>query len=71
MTTPSIGQLLDSTVPMARTLKLEYLETTPERAVLRLPDQPEYHNHVGGPHGRRDVHPRRVGERLHRAGRLR
>ncbi|MET9396527.1 DUF4442 domain-containing protein [Kitasatospora sp. NPDC002965] len=50
MTTPSIGQLLDSTVPMARTLKLEYLETTPERAVLRLPDQPEYHNHVGGPH---------------------
>ncbi|MFJ3792108.1 DUF4442 domain-containing protein [Kitasatospora sp. NPDC090091] len=50
MTTPSIGQLLDSTVPMARTLKLEYLETTPERAVLRLPDQPEYHNHLGGPH---------------------
>ncbi|MFF8773313.1 DUF4442 domain-containing protein [Kitasatospora sp. NPDC015120] len=50
MTTASIGQLLDSTVPMARTLKLEYLETTPERAVLRLPDQPEYHNHVGGPH---------------------
>ncbi|WP_371481413.1 DUF4442 domain-containing protein [Kitasatospora sp. NBC_00315] len=50
MTTPSIGQLLDSTVPMARTLKLEYLETTPERAVLRLPDQPDYHNHVGGPH---------------------
>ncbi|MFJ2778997.1 MULTISPECIES: DUF4442 domain-containing protein [unclassified Kitasatospora] len=50
MTTPSIGRLLESTVPMARTLKLEYLETTPERAVLRLPDQPEYHNHVGGPH---------------------
>ncbi|WP_030275813.1 YiiD C-terminal domain-containing protein [Streptomyces sp. NRRL B-24484] len=50
MTTPSIGQLLDSTVPMARTLKLEYLETTPERAVLRLPDQPAFHNHVAGPH---------------------
>ncbi|MET9617586.1 DUF4442 domain-containing protein [Kitasatospora indigofera] len=50
MTTASIGQLLDSTVPMARTLKLEYLETTPERAVLRLPDQPDYHNHLGGPH---------------------
>ncbi|GJF34811.1 DUF4442 domain-containing protein [Kitasatospora sp. NE20-6] len=49
-TTPSIGQLLDSTVPMARTLKLEYLETSPERAVLRLPDQPEFHNHVAGPH---------------------
>ena len=50
MTTPSIGQMLDSTVPMARTLKLEYLETSPERAVLRLPDQPEFHNHVAGPH---------------------
>ncbi|MEV8099163.1 DUF4442 domain-containing protein [Kitasatospora sp. NPDC085879] len=49
-TTPSIGQLLDSTVPMARTLKLEYLETSPERAVLRLPDQPEFHNHLAGPH---------------------
>ncbi|MER7850045.1 DUF4442 domain-containing protein [Kitasatospora sp. NPDC096077] len=50
MTTPSIGQMLDSTVPMAHTLKLEYLETTAERAVLRLPDQPAFHNHVGGPH---------------------
>jgi acyl-coenzyme A thioesterase PaaI-like protein len=50
MTTPTIGQMLDSTVPMAHTLKLEYLETTPERAVLRLPDQAEFHNHVGGPH---------------------
>ena len=50
MTTPEIGRLLDATVPMARTLKLAYLETTPERAVLQLPDQPEYHNHVGGPH---------------------
>ncbi|MEU1288976.1 DUF4442 domain-containing protein [Kitasatospora sp. NPDC005856] len=50
MTTPTIGKLLDDTVPMAHTLNLEYLETTPERAVLRLPDQPAYHNHVGGPH---------------------
>ncbi|WP_377271283.1 DUF4442 domain-containing protein [Peterkaempfera sp. SMS 1(5)a] len=49
-TTPSIGELLAATVPMARTLKLEYLETSPERAVLRLPDQPDFHNHVGGPH---------------------
>ncbi|AXU16729.1 DUF4442 domain-containing protein [Streptomyces clavuligerus] len=46
----SVGELLAATVPMARTLKLEFLETTAERAVLRLPDQPEYHNHVGGPH---------------------
>ncbi|MGW2402262.1 DUF4442 domain-containing protein [Kitasatospora sp. NPDC001664] len=50
MTMTQIGQLLDSTVPMAHTLGLEYLETTPERAVLRFPDRPEYRNHVGGPH---------------------
>ncbi|WP_171170519.1 DUF4442 domain-containing protein [Streptomyces sp. I05A-00742] len=49
-TQPSIGELLAATVPMVRTLNLVYEETTPERAVLRLPDQPEYQNHVGGPH---------------------
>ncbi|PTM97062.1 acyl-coenzyme A thioesterase PaaI-like protein [Streptomyces sp. VMFN-G11Ma] len=46
----SIGEMLAATVPMARTLKLEFLETTPEKAVVALPDQSEYHNHVGGPH---------------------
>ncbi|MHC0434204.1 DUF4442 domain-containing protein [Streptomyces sp. O3] len=46
----SIGEMLAATVPMARTLNLEFVETAPERAVLRLPDQPDYHNHVGGPH---------------------
>ncbi|MFE9557808.1 DUF4442 domain-containing protein [Streptomyces sp. NPDC006692] len=46
----SVGEMLAATVPMARTLNLEFLETTPERAVVRLPDQPDYHNHVGGPH---------------------
>ncbi|MEU6083270.1 DUF4442 domain-containing protein [Streptomyces sp. NPDC047108] len=49
-TMPSIGEMLAATVPMARTLNLEFLETTAERAVLRLPDQSEFHNHVGGPH---------------------
>ena len=49
-TLPSVGEMLAATVPMARTLHLEFLETTPERAVLRLPDQPDYHNHLGGPH---------------------
>lgn len=49
-TAPSIGELLAATVPMVRTLQLVYLETTAERAVLALPDRPEYHNHVGGPH---------------------
>ncbi|MFE2991654.1 DUF4442 domain-containing protein [Streptomyces sp. NPDC059262] len=46
----SIGEMLAATVPMARTLNLEFLETTPEKAVVALPDQSEYHNHVGGPH---------------------
>ncbi|MEE1790522.1 DUF4442 domain-containing protein [Streptomyces sp. BE308] len=46
----SVGEMLVATVPMARTLNLDFLETTAERAVVRLPDQAEYHNHVGGPH---------------------
>ncbi|MEU2164804.1 YiiD C-terminal domain-containing protein [Streptomyces chengbuensis] len=46
----SVGELLAATVPMARTLNLEFLETSAERAVVRLPDQADYHNHVGGPH---------------------
>jgi uncharacterized protein (TIGR00369 family) len=49
-TLPSIGELLAATVPMVRTLNLEFVETTAERAVLRLPDQPDFHNHLGGPH---------------------
>ncbi|MEV7365012.1 DUF4442 domain-containing protein [Streptomyces sp. NPDC002387] len=46
----SIGDMLAATVPMARTLNLEFLETTPEKAVVALPDRGEFHNHVGGPH---------------------
>lgn len=46
----SIGEMLSATVPMARTLNLEYGEVTAERAVVRMPDQPDFHNHVGGPH---------------------
>jgi acyl-coenzyme A thioesterase PaaI-like protein len=46
----SIGEILTATVPMVRTLRLEYRETTAERAVLALPDDPDYHNHVAGPH---------------------
>ncbi|MCA6092875.1 DUF4442 domain-containing protein [Streptomyces sp. SCA3-4] len=49
-TQPSIGEAMAATVPMARTLNLVFEETTAERAVVRLPDQPDYHNHVGGPH---------------------
>ncbi|WAL94173.1 DUF4442 domain-containing protein [Streptomyces sp. Je 1-369] len=46
----SIGEMLAATVPMARTLNLEFRETSPGRAVVALPDQSDYHNHVGGPH---------------------
>ncbi|MGW0468261.1 DUF4442 domain-containing protein [Streptomyces sp. NPDC003027] len=46
----SVGEMLAATVPMARTLNLEFLETSSERAVVRMPDQADYHNHVGGPH---------------------
>ncbi|POX40683.1 DUF4442 domain-containing protein [Streptomyces sp. Ru73] len=49
-TMPTIGEMMAASVPMARTLNLEFAETTAERAVVRLPDQAEYHNHVGGPH---------------------
>ncbi|MDJ0346864.1 DUF4442 domain-containing protein [Streptomyces sp. H10-C2] len=49
-TLPSIGELLAATVPMARTLNLQFEETTAQRAVVSLPDQPDFHNHVGGPH---------------------
>ncbi|WP_444949713.1 DUF4442 domain-containing protein [Micromonospora ureilytica] len=42
-------------VPFARTLGLEFVEVAPEaeggvRAVVRLPDSPATHNHIGGPH---------------------
>ncbi|MGR3937695.1 DUF4442 domain-containing protein [Streptomyces sp. BRA346] len=49
-TLPSIGDMLAATVPMVRTLNLEFTEASAERAVVRLPDQPDFHNHVGGPH---------------------
>lgn len=44
------GEMVAATVPMVRTLNLEFLESTAERAVVRLPDQADFHNHVGGPH---------------------
>ena len=49
-TLPSTGEVMAATVPMVRTLNLEFGETTAERAVVRLPDRPDFHNHVGGPH---------------------
>jgi len=41
---------LTAAVPLVSTLGMEYVELSPTRAVVRLPDRPELHNHVGGPH---------------------
>jgi len=49
-TLPLIGEMLAATVPMVRTLNLSFPEVTAEHAVAVLPDQPEFHNHLGGPH---------------------
>ncbi|UCM86675.1 DUF4442 domain-containing protein [Streptomyces marincola] len=46
----STGDALTASVPMVRTLGLEFLHTSAERAEVRLPDRPEHRNHVGGPH---------------------
>ncbi|MDI2129814.1 DUF4442 domain-containing protein [Yinghuangia seranimata] len=45
-----VAEGLRQSVPMVRTLGLEFVELSRERAVLRLPDQPDYHNHLAGPH---------------------
>ncbi|SCG64122.1 DUF4442 domain-containing protein [Micromonospora coxensis] len=50
-----VASALLEAVPFARTLALEVVEVAPEaeggvRAVVRLPDSPATHNHVGGPH---------------------
>ena len=37
-------------VPMVGTLSIEYLELGPGHALLRMPDQQAYHNHIGGIH---------------------
>ncbi|MEN3609260.1 DUF4442 domain-containing protein [Plantactinospora sp. ZYX-F-223] len=55
---PDVRQIaagLLEAVPFARTLGFELVEVTPDgaggiRAVVRLPDSPPTHNHVGGPH---------------------
>lgn len=47
---PSVGEMLADAVPMVRTLNLEFDQVGPERAVVSLPDQRAFHNHLGGPH---------------------
>jgi acyl-coenzyme A thioesterase PaaI-like protein len=52
MTPPplDIGALMHQVVPLVNTLGLEYGEISAEQAVVTFRDQPEYRNHVGGPH---------------------
>lgn len=46
----AVAEGLRQAVPFVRTLGLEFLEVSRTRAVLRLPDDPAHHNHLGGPH---------------------
>ncbi|UBU12143.1 DUF4442 domain-containing protein [Nonomuraea gerenzanensis] len=45
-----IGGLLLDTVPFARTLGIVFDTVADGRAVCHVPDRPELHNHVSGPH---------------------
>ena len=46
----AIRTLMPQLVPFVATLGIEYLELDAERAVVRLRDEPTFHNHVGGLH---------------------
>lgn len=50
MDADSVRSAMPTLVPMVGTLNLEFLDLTDTTAVLRLPDQPAYHNHIAGPH---------------------
>jgi acyl-coenzyme A thioesterase PaaI-like protein len=44
------GELLLQTVPFARTLGIVFDSAGDGRAICRLPDRADLHNHVAGPH---------------------
>ena len=46
----SLVSQMPTAVPMVGTLNIDFLELDPQRVVLRLPDDPAYRNHIGGPH---------------------
>lgn len=48
--TPDIGAMMTAAVPMVATMNLVFEEANAERAVVRMPDQTAFHNHVGGAH---------------------
>ncbi|MFI6507554.1 DUF4442 domain-containing protein [Streptosporangium sp. NPDC050855] len=45
-----VGDLMLQSVPFARTLDVSFDTVEPGRAVARMPDRADLHNHVGGPH---------------------
>lgn len=45
-----VAEAIDAGVPWVRTCGVEFREVTPERVVTALPDRPDLHNHIGGPH---------------------
>jgi acyl-coenzyme A thioesterase PaaI-like protein len=50
-TEPSwVAATMQQTVPWVGTAGIEFVEVTPDRVVVRLPDDPALRNHVGGPH---------------------
>lgn len=46
----TVAQAMPTVVPMVGTMNIEFLEVEESRALLRLPDQKDFHNHIGGPH---------------------
>ena len=50
MNLEQVTTALEAAIPMVKTLSLEFLEFDDGMAVLALPDQQPYHNHIGGPH---------------------
>jgi len=45
-----VGAAMVQSVPWVREVGITFGETTAQRCVAHLPDAPERHNHVGGPH---------------------
>jgi acyl-coenzyme A thioesterase PaaI-like protein len=50
MNSAQLAEALRAAVPFNTTLGVEYVSLSATEAVLRLPDRPDLHNHVGGPH---------------------
>lgn len=45
-----VGAAMGQSVPWVREVGITFGATAPQRCVAHLPDAPERHNHVGGPH---------------------